>query len=90
MQAQDYPLYAVLLGSGKWAVCCESCGTTVTICETPADAARLAHNCTPAAELPPGCPACLGGGLVEDVNEDVGYVYTACLHCGGSGLDPNP
>jgi len=49
MQPQDYdvePLYAVLLGAGRWAVCCEWCATTVATCDTrpDADAAIVAHR----------------------------------------------
>jgi len=89
MHPQGYLLYAVPLSDHTWAVVCEHCDETVATCATrvDADAALLAHDCIPPAELPPDCPACQGRGTAEHDTADPDRVYAACPSCGGSGLE---
>jgi hypothetical protein len=88
MHPQGYLLYAVPLSDHTWAVVCEHCEATVATCpdRDHADAALLAHDCIPPADLPPDCPDCGGRGTAEPA-PDPNRVYAACPTCGGSGLE---
>lgn len=89
MHPQGYLLYAVPLSNHTWAVVCEHCEDTIATCQDrdDAEAALLAHDCIPPADLPPDCPDCLGRGTIEDAVQDPDLVCAACPGCGGSGLE---